>query len=234
MNIMRGFGEVEKVFIYRLFDKGNGLGLVNSGFSPKPVYNPVKNFLAGNYGDPVVATEEEAVVEKPHSKEPPADDSSEDSSSSAVEAVKITADKDKTETRVDGTNIVADGKTKYRLVVMVKDLNGNIINSIKPEITASSGSVQISDPVLIGNEWFIYITSKEAGEKTLQIKAGGVDLGQIKMVFGEKTKKTEEPKITNSLPKETPKKNYLIWYISGGVLLVLLAAGLFFFIRYKK
>ena len=137
MNIMRGFGEEEKVFIYRLFDKGNGLGLVNSGFSPKPVYNPVKNFLAGNYGDTVVATEEEAVVEKPHSKEPPADDSSEDSSSSAVEAVKITADKDKTETRVDGTNIVADGKTKYRLVVMVKDLNGNIINSIKPEITAS-------------------------------------------------------------------------------------------------
>lgn len=118
MKIMRGMAQVEKVFIYRLFDKGNGLGLVNSSFSPKPVYEPVKNFLSGNYTEPAVVAEEESSVEETTeeespAEEPAAEESNTESSSSIEESVVFLADKEKTEIRVDGNEIIADGSSKY-------------------------------------------------------------------------------------------------------------------------
>lgn len=88
--------------------------------------------------------------------------------------------------------------------------------------------------MLIGNEWFVYVTSREVGEKVLQVKAGSIDLGQLKMVFGAEVKKEEESKLTEPVPAKNPQKNYLIWYVSGGTIVLLIAVGIFFYIRYKK
>ncbi len=47
LGIVHGFSEVEKIFVFRLYDHGNGLGLVTSGFKQKESYGAVKNYLSG-------------------------------------------------------------------------------------------------------------------------------------------------------------------------------------------
>lgn len=119
--------------------------------------------------------------------------------------VTITANKDKSTVRVDGTNIAADGKASYRIVVAVKDKSGTVITDQKPELTADQATkVTITDPVLVGGEWIAYATSTKAGDKTITVKAGGVQLSDAKMTFTAPPVATMSKATTKKVVKEVP------------------------------
>lgn len=65
LNIVSGFGEVERIFIYRLYDRDTAHGLVTADFSEKPVYAAVKGWMAGSAPAPVA----EVVVTPPPAEE---------------------------------------------------------------------------------------------------------------------------------------------------------------------
>ncbi len=113
----------------------------------------------------------------------------------ATTVVKLIADKAKTTIRADGASVIADNKSSYKLVVIVKDASDKIIIEQKPTITVSGNNNTVSDTVLIGNEWITEIKSSEAGEKEVTVKVGDTDLGSIKITFVAIPEVKSPPKI---------------------------------------
>lgn len=93
------------------------------------------------------------------------------------------ADKTKSYVRVDGKDVPPDGTGVFKLVVGVKDAKDAFITSVKPGVLLSGGQTDIKDFALIGNEWVISISSKEAGLRTATVKAGDVELATVKFTF---------------------------------------------------
>lgn len=211
LNIVSGFGEVQKIFIYRLYDRDTAHGLVTSSFGEKPVYTAVKNWMTGS-SEPVAA----AVIEPAPTPAPAEEEVT--STSTPVTSPKTPADKTKSSVRLDGANIAPDGKAQYRIVVQTKDADGNIMTDQKPNLLLSGGQTAATDFTLVGEEWFAYVASSELGERTAQIRAGNVDLDTVKLVFGAQTAQTSSNAATSTSPATESQTNpYLIWYIVGAV-----------------
>lgn len=222
LKIAQGYSQVYKVFIFRAYDHGNGLGLLTFSFSEKESYIAVKNWLLN--GDESESTapivEEPTTVSEPEPEPEP-----------AVFIPKPALDPEKSSLRIDGESVVADGKAQYRIVVTMIDVEGNIILDRKPSINLSGGETELTDFVLVGNEWIAYVSSKEPGKRTAQIGLGGVNLGELKMEF----KIIPTPTVSHSIlpisaDKNTNSNN--LPYIIGGIGVFLLV-GLLFFLRLR-
>ena len=230
LKIIKGFSEVGKVFVFRLYDHGNGLGLLNSSFGEKEVYGAVKNWLAN--GSVEVAPPPTVVVETPQ----PAEESSSPPAEAEVIIPKVVASKDKSSLRLDGKDIVADGKEQFRIVVTLMDNDGVLILDQKPGILLTGGQTELNDFTLVGNEWMAYISSNEEGERVAQISLGEVSLGELKMVFSAKVVepivKKDEPVVKLSPTKKANQgsNHLMVWYIGGGVLIFVLVT-VFFIVR---
>ncbi len=217
LSIVSGFGEVQKIFIYRLYDRDTAHGLLTSSFGEKPVYTAVKNWMTGA-SEPVPT----AVVEPtPAPAETPAGTSTEETSLAPVATTpKTPADTTKSLLRLDGANIAPDGKSQFRIVVKTLDGEGNIMTDQKPSLILSGGQTVTTDFTLVGEEWFAYVASSEAGERTAQVKVGGVDLGQVKMVFGTAAESTASVSEPSSAPTTEPEnKSYLVWFIVAAIII---------------
>ena len=96
---------------------------------------------------------------------------------------KVVADKTKSYIRLDGSNIVADGTSTYKIVIGIKDANDKFISGKVPSITLTSGQATIKNVLLIGPEWLAEVTSTEAGEKSVLITSDSIELGTLKIIF---------------------------------------------------
>lgn len=105
--------------------------------------------------------------------------------SKASLVAKVAVDAAKSVYRVDGSDIVADGKATYRIVVQLKDASGKLLKDRKPQIILTGDPLYgtLTDPVLVGDEWFIYLSSTQPGERILEIKSDGILLKTISAVF---------------------------------------------------
>lgn len=231
LNIVSGFGEVQKILIYRLYDRDTAHGLITAGFANKPVYDAVKAWMAGSSAPAPVA----AAVAEPALA--PVEETSTDEGEEGIvptsSAPSAPANKEKSLIRLDGQNIAADGKAQYRIVVQAKDAEGKILTNQKPSLILSGGQTTVTDFVLVGEEWFAYVSSAKDGEKTAQIKIGGIELGSIKMVFGASSAQTETPEATAAAGfNQTRSNSYLFWFIGGAILINLLIVA--FLLLFRK
>jgi hypothetical protein len=224
LKIAQSFSEVNKVFIFRAYDKGNGLGLLTSGFVEKESYNAVKNWLLNGTApsEPVAAVTTTEATPAPTGEPAP-----------VVIIPKAVADPGKTLLRLDGKNVPADGKTQYKIVITLFDKDGKIILDQKPSINLSGGQTELTDFTLIGNEWIALVSSKESGERTADISLAGVDLGQLKMLF---TNFKPTPKISVSPVVETKNPvSHNPWLIYGGsALAIVLLGGAFIYLVRRR
>jgi len=222
LKIARNYPQVYKVFIFRAYDHGNGLGLLSSSFAEKESYVAVKNWLLNGDAPEEVATPEPTVV----SNEPEPSQDSEP----IVYTPKPALDPEKSSLRLDEKTIV-DGKERYRIVVTMIDVDGNLILDRKPVITLTGGQTDLTDFVLVGNEWFAYITSNELGERKAEISLGKVTLGEVKMDFLVQPTKSPIINTPELIDPSQPNKN-LIFYLIGTTGLIVLT-GLLIYLRLR-
>jgi len=165
LSIMKAMPEVERGFVFRLYEHDNGLGLLDKDYSEKESFNALKNWLAA--GAPATTA----------SLTPPP----ETFDAAPPEAL---VDETKSEVRVDGANISPDGQEQFRVVVAVKDTEGKIITDKKPQLEVNDTKTVPTDFTLVGDEWFAYVASNDSGEKTAQVKVADKQLTPVQMVFG--------------------------------------------------
>lgn len=142
--------------------------------------------------------------------------------------------------RVDGKDTIADDSAEYILVITLIDVNGKQVTDQQPGVFLSGGQTTVKKIVLVGNEWWIYITSNETGERTAVIKVGDIEIASVKFTFIALPNPVEPVKKAPVAPIETPapiekkpNKNTLPILIGFGAI----AAGSFvgFLLnRYKK
>lgn len=247
LGIVRGFSEVQHIFIFRLYDNGDSFGLLTSGLKEKPVYTAVKNFLTGSAPAPApapVSTPAPVASSAPVNNPAPAQPADSNPAPTAVPVPKIPVDKAKSYIRLDGTDIVSDGKAQYRIVVGVEDASGKMLTDRKPGIILGGGQTELTDFVLVGDEWFGYVSSTDPGKRTAQITVGSQDLGTLKMNFV--AEKVETPVLATpsasvtpaispvaSIPKSSKSNNMPIYYVVGG-LVVLGGAAVVLKFKLKK
>ncbi len=244
LGIVHGFSEVDKIFVFRLYDHGNGLGLLTSNFKEKEAYQAVKNYLTGSVSSPIAPPVVTAPAPVP-APEPSVEANQDTASISVIADVPVVAiDKTKSFIRLDGKALVSNGKAQYRIVVGIEDASGNVLTDRKPGIILTGGQTNLTDFVLVGNEWFAYISSTEPGERTAQISADGQDLGTLKMTFVA-TKvpvitKVSQPINVPSLPvvqtnlKNKIPKPYIIAISCAGAVLILVGVYVFWRKKLKK
>lgn len=240
LKIVHGYSEVEKIFVYRLYDGDGSFGLTTYGFADRPSYAAVKNALANGFDSPAPPVEPEPVAVAAPEPEPEPEPESEPATSSSSEktTTKIPVDKDKSYLRLDGEYIAADGKDQFKIVVGVEDADGKFLTDRKPSIALSGGQTNLTDFVLIGNEWVTYVSSSEKGERTAEIKVDNISLGSVKMVFGLERPASQAKTISTTpsvVAQEPDKKNnsYLVWLISGIISAIVLVTVLTIFLRKK-
>lgn len=164
--IVHRFSEVEKIFIFRMYDHGNGLGLLTSSFTEKPAFNAVKNAISG------AGSEVAAPAPAPAGPSTPT-------------PTPVQINKEKSSLRLDQLEVLTNGQPNYRIVVLAKDNNDQIITRVKPSIILDGGQTELTDFVLVGNEWFAYVTSTEKGTRTAKISVAGEILGTLQLSFQE-------------------------------------------------
>jgi hypothetical protein len=98
---------------------------------------------------------------------------------------KVPVDASKSVFRVDGANVLADGKATYRFVIQLKDAAGKLLKDRKPQVILTGDPLYgtLTDPVLVGDEWFVYLSSTQPGERILEVKSDGVLLKTLSAVF---------------------------------------------------
>lgn len=165
LSIMKAMPEVERGFVYRLYEHEDGLGLLAKNFSQKPSFKAVEDWFT--QGAP--ATEESLISTK-------------EAFETALPKAEI--DKTKSLVRVDGENISSDGQEQFRVAVSLKDATGKTIIDQKPSLTVGGENTVPTDFTLVDKEWFAYVASTEAGEKSAEVKVADKELGTVKMVFG--------------------------------------------------
>jgi len=240
LKIVHGFSEVDKIFVFRLFDHGNGLGLLTSKFGEKPAYGAVKDYISGGT---VVSTPAStpaptkpapvvSVSSTPTPQQTTSASASATPTPSSSPAPKIQASREKSELRLDGEDIVIASGDQYRIIVVLKDGKGNLILDQKPSIILEGGQTELTDFVLVGNEWIAYVTSNELGERTANISLNGVDLGTLKMTFVSTSaiQSTISPvPSADVLVSPLPKIKFnLVWFYGvAGILVAGLSTSLF-------
>lgn len=216
LSIMKAMPEVERGFLFRLYEHDNGLGLLNAKFEEKEAFSAVQDWLA--QGAP--ATKESLIsVEKAFETAPP----------------KSKVDTTKSAVRLDGENISPDGQEQFRVVVAIKDSDGKTIIDQKPSLIVGGEKTIPTDFTLVGEEWFAYVASSEAGEKTAQVKVAETELSAVEMVFGETDTQSasEVPPVTISQPVITTEsvttsastkhsKSGFLWFIGIETLITFL------------
>jgi len=107
--------------------------------------------------------------------------------------------------RVDGKDTIADDSAEYILVITLTDVNGKQVTDRQPDIFLSGGQTTVKKIVLVGSEWWIYITSNETGERTAVIKVGDMQIASVKFTFIAKPKPVEPVKEVPTSPTATPQ-----------------------------
>lgn len=135
----------------------------------------------------------------------------------------LTLDKNKSTIRVDGSNVLANGQDNYRVVILLKDSGGNTIKDRPPvsALLAENTAVVVSQPVLVGDEWWITVKSTQAGEVQLTVKVGDVIFDPVVLVFTAVMTPNSSPSPTTPTPiatvkSDTPSKVLIAGLVSGG------------------
>lgn len=210
--IVHRFSEVEKIFIFRMYDQGNGLGLLTSSFAEKPAFNAVKNAISG------AGSQVAAPAPAPAGPSTPT-------------PTPVQINKEKSSLRLDPLEVFANGQPNYRIVVLAKDNNDRVITSVKPSIILDGGQTELTDFVLVGNEWFAYVTSTEKGTRTAKVSVGNDILGTLQLSFQESN--IPSPIASSSdIPLSTTDKTsknipLILFYVISSVLAIGLLAFLF-------
>jgi hypothetical protein len=147
-------------------------------------------------------------------------------------AAKVTVDKAKSVVRIDGANVPADGQSTYRIVMLLKDANDNLIKNQKPVVKAQANpeSLTISDPTLVGNEWWVTVASKAAGNRIVTLTVGSVQLADQTLVYGATAtpEPTPSPSPSPSVaPAPIEEKSQLPLVLGVSASSILAVGGLF-------
>lgn len=117
---------------------------------------------------------------------------------------KPAIDVTKSGVRVDGKDTIADDSAEYILVITLTDVDGKQVTDQQPEIFLSGGQTTVKKIVLVGAEWWIYITSSETGERTAVIKIGDTEIASVKFTFIALPKPVEPVKEAPVTPTAAP------------------------------
>lgn len=172
------FSEVEKVFVYRLYDNGQGYGVLTHNLVEKEAFGALKNTINN-----IVAHQPVTVVSLNPTPKTVAKTSKKSSPPPPPAQTSPKVDKEKSYVRLEGEKILADGTQKYKIIVGLKNAEQKAIINQKPEIILSGGKTSLTDFVLVGEEWFAYVSSTEAGERSARIEADGQELKTLSLVF---------------------------------------------------
>lgn len=164
LSILAGFPEVERIFVYRLYQNSDGYGVLTAALAETDSYSAIKNWMA--IGAPILETKLAAVPAKR-------------AASLAV------VDPAKSSIVLQGQDIAPNGQDQFQVAVALKDTDNKPITDQKPSIILDGGHTAVTDFTQAGDQWFAYVASEDAGEKIAQIKAGETELKTVKMVFGE-------------------------------------------------
>lgn len=148
------------------------VGLTNISFST-PVYTIKKVAAVSTTSSPSLTTDTSSSTIS----------STKSSASTQATTTAATPDQNQSLVRVDGSNVPADGRASYRVAVVVKDKNGIVIKDQKPTLVSAQADVNISDSILVGDEWWANVTSSGPGEKAVRVKTGSVELADAKITF---------------------------------------------------
>ncbi|MBM2820882.1 MAG: hypothetical protein HW405_642 [Candidatus Berkelbacteria bacterium] len=124
LETIHSYSEVGKIFVFRMFEQGNGFGLLNSSFAEKPSFNAVKDAISRIISGQSVSQP----VDEPQSE------SVEESTTP-----QVVVNKENSSVRLDTLENLANGQKNYRIVVLVKDENGSVLTSVKPKIIIDGG-----------------------------------------------------------------------------------------------
>ncbi len=130
------------------------------------------------------------------------------SAAAATTTSSLSVDKNTSWVRVDGQNIPANGTDSYRIVIFAKDTNGNVMKSTRPTLVLSKASttVSIGRPTLVGDEWWSTVTSTAAGDYTIIVKIGTVELKRVTSSFGAVLSPSPSP-LPSPSPSPSPTLN---------------------------
>jgi hypothetical protein len=213
--IVHNFSEVEKIFVFRMFDHGNGFGLLTSDFSEKPAFNAVKDTISQIISGRV------STESAPEARE-------------VSTPIPIVIDKDKSSLRLDKMENLPNSQENFRIVVLAKDENDKIITGVRPSIIINGGPSDLTDFVLVGNEWFAYLTSKVKGKYTAKVSVAGQILGTLDIEFKNEitplTISSASPPSDIKVASEKASLPLVIFYIIGSLIIV----GLFAFLYFRR
>lgn len=130
----------------------------------------------------------------------------------------VPIDKTQSTIRIDGQSIVADGQASYRIVMLFRSADGVIIKDRKP-VLSSAQAVQLSDPILVGDEWWATVTSTEVGDKTVLIKSGATDFDPLTLVFVaiSSPEPTPSPLPLPTFAPASPQKGVSLVVVAGAI-----------------
>ncbi len=208
--IVHNFSEVEKIFIFRMYDQGNGLGLLTSSFAEKPAFGAVKDTISR------IISGQAAAPANVQTAAP--------QSANAPTSLKVS--KEKSMIRQDELINTETGRKYFRLVVRVNDENGVVVKNLKPEATLEGITVEKSDFILVGDEWLANVTSQVAGQSTVKISAGSQALGTLTMSFNTPTSST--PPATTSQTTTNKLQPFVLVYPIGSAVIIGLLTFLYF------
>lgn len=222
LETVHNFSEVEKIFIFRMYETNDGLGLLRSNFTEKPSFNAVKDAISriinGQAAIPVVES------------------TPEDTQSEPVQEAVAQVDSEKSMIRLDQLESLINGQKNYRIVVLLKDENDNILKGISPTVTLEGVKTELTDFIPVGDEWFAYVTSSTKGEVVAKISADGKSLGTLKMIFSDSEKPSPQvsPSIIPSSQAQVASQkislSLIIFYLLGGLAII----GLLTFIYFRR
>lgn len=208
-------------------------------FSQAPSYTSVSSCEESTSSSTTAPAVETTVVEAPSGTSATPDTVVSTPKSSAKTApVKVVVDAGQSTVRVDGEAVPANGTDFYRLVVTVKDKDGNILSGVEPSLAVGGGPVTVTGPTLVGSEWLWQLTTTEPGERSAVIKAGEVELKNLTITFAPPVIAEVEPVPvveTTSLPEEPETRvspAVTVGAIGAGILL--LGGLIVWLIRHRK
>ncbi len=156
----------------------------------------------------------------------------------------VVVDKDKSSVRLDGTAIVADGKSTYRIVVLLKDASGKVIKSVTPKFAYDNGSgLTTTGPTLVGDEWWYTIASTEVGERKITVTAGSVSFPVVTVSFvaavvpSPSPSPEPSPSLSPVVEVQAAKQQRPWWFwalVVGLPLLLIAGSSAWYFLWFRK
>lgn len=107
---------------------------------------------------------------------------------------KISLSKEFSSVEVSKNRAIADGSDIISIKVIIRDTKKKIIKNKKPIIEVSGQGNNLSDPVLIGNEWIGELSSTIPEEKTITVKVEKITLAsKPKVSFFKEGEEEQKP-----------------------------------------